>query len=127
LLREYRSFAQESGKEAIDIKVGMASMQNLLRYRRIPWINDPTNCYRQAWFRSRHFDSEESEAELPPSSGTSRKWVLREAATAEDDGLEGRKFGDRHVDSLCMRARSLMSIVGRAGEKVSVQVAAAGF
>jgi hypothetical protein len=48
---------------------------------------------------ARHLDSEISEAELPLASGTSRKWVLREAATAADDGLEGRKFGDRHVDS----------------------------
>jgi hypothetical protein len=48
---------------------------------------------------ARHLDSEISEAELPLASGTSRTWVLREAATAADDGLEGRKFGDRHVDS----------------------------
>jgi hypothetical protein len=47
-------------------------------------------------------------------------------------GLTGSEIGRflrecGFPDPMCMRARSLMSIVGRAVEKVSVQVAAAGF
>jgi hypothetical protein len=74
---------------------------------------------------ARHLDSEVSVAESPPASGTMRERMLREAAVATDDGPEGRKFGDCHVDSLF--AHPQIDWWVRTVEKVSVALAAAGF
>ena len=42
-----------------------------------------------------------------------------------DDGLEGRKFGDCHVDSLCAHPRIDRRV--RTGETASLELAAAEF
>jgi len=44
---------------------------------------------------------------------------------ATDDGLEGRKFGDRHVDSICVHPQINPRV--RTVEEASVEVAVAGF
>ncbi len=74
---------------------------------------------------ARHLDSEVSEAESPPASGTMRARMLREAAMATDYGLEGRNFEDRHIDSLCVHPQIDLRV--RTVEKAILEVAAAAF